>query len=209
MKCIADRGLVDIKAIAASIWEIFCRQQEINGQSQPGAFWRSNFCHSWWYLEHNQDRAFKNYVFQKYEELWALFGFGGFYFFTFQIIHLVFVLVPFDHFSFEMRLKSPVPPAVLGLALLFFENIFLALFLRFSTAIKMSRRPVAKFCRQFWTFQTNQWETGRELGNLLHTELPVLILPGVSTHIGDEPLGWSSTVALGHHGAPFWIATRR
>lgn len=78
-----------------------------------------------------------------------MFGFGGFFFFIFQIIHLVFVLVPFDHFSFEIKLKSPAPSAVLGLALLLFENIFLAPFLRLYKAIKMSRRAVVKFCTQF------------------------------------------------------------
>lgn len=40
----------------------------------------------------------------------------------------------------------------------------------------MSRRTVAKFCRQFWALQINQWEMGRELGSMLHTELPVLTL---------------------------------
>lgn len=85
-------------------------------------FWRSNFYHSWWHLEHSQDRAFKNYMFQNHEDLWALFGFGGFYFFIFQIIHLLFVLVPFNHFSFEIRLKSPASPAVLVLVLLFLKK---------------------------------------------------------------------------------------
>lgn len=135
-------------------------------------------------------------------------GLGGFYFFIFQIIHLVFVLVPFDHLSSEIRLKSPAPSAVLELIPppLFFK-IFLALFLRFSIAIKMSQRAVDKFCRQFQTLQTNQWEMGRELGSLLHPELPALTLSGVSTHTGDEPLGWSSTAALGHHDAPSWVVT--
>jgi len=61
---------------------------------------------------------------QKYEEVWVLFGLLGFlvFYFLFQIIHLEFISVLSDHFSFETTLKSIAPSAAVGPGQLSFQK---------------------------------------------------------------------------------------